>query len=75
MNRPGWLANLWSHESRRKGIDLSRVRTVRTMDEELAMTCSCRFNAEWPEPPKDLTVAWAFEECGYHKDMREALVR
>jgi len=35
--------------------------------------CGCQFNAEWPEPPSDPSVAWAFEECGYHKDMRERL--
>ncbi len=71
MNRPGWLDDLWSHKSRRERLNLSEVRTL---DEELAMTCACRFNAEWPEPPRDLTVAWAFKECRYHKDMREALV-
>lgn len=56
-----WLSDLWSHKAQR----------VRTLDEELAMTCACRFNAEWPEPPEDLSLQWAYEECEYHKALRE----
>lgn len=38
-----------------------------------SLHCTCKFNAEWPEQPDDLAVQWAFEECPYHTQIRNAL--
>lgn len=41
--------------------------------EKLQSSCTCVFNAEWPDPPKDLSKPWAVSECPYHRTVRDRI--